>query len=81
MPLARDSNGRLGVRAQGGDGTGVMSIRVEMINNGTPQKVTSTQPNFDARGLVLSVITEDIARNGPATTALATKFSLSQRAY
>lgn len=53
--------GDKGVAASGG----ISDIRVEIVNNGTPQQVDSAAPAFDAQGMIIKVITSDIARDGP----------------
>lgn len=70
MPLSRDSRGRLGVKAEGGGGANLESIRVEIKNEGTAQEVRSVQPRFDAEGLVVGVVLRDLRSNGPIRQAL-----------
>ena len=76
MPLARDSNGRLGVRAQGSDGSsGIESIRVEIVNQGNNKsQVESVQPRFDGKSMVLGIILNDLRDNGQMTQAMARRF-------
>ncbi len=54
-------------------------IKVEMVNQGTPQKVTEVQPRMDVDQLVLRVITRDIDTNGPASQRMAQRFGLSRQ--
>ncbi|AZW31501.1 putative prophage tail length tape measure protein [Bordetella bronchiseptica GA96-01] len=44
--------------------------RVEIVNNGTPQRVVSTTSFFDARGEVISILVDDIKKNGRAARAI-----------
>lgn len=53
--------------------------RIEIINNGTPQKVTGTEQHFDGEGMILRIITTDIARNGPVAQALESNFGMTRR--
>ncbi|RSE88591.1 phage tail tape measure protein [Achromobacter denitrificans] len=45
-------------------------LRVELINKGTPQQVTGASSTFDAKGMVISIVIEDIKRNGPSARAI-----------
>ena len=77
MPLTRTSDGRLGVASTGGaTQPQAMNVRVEMVNQGQPQQVQSVTPKFDAEGLVLKVITADIARNGPVARTMSGTYGL-----
>lgn len=62
----------------GGGGTG--EIRVELINSGTPQKVTGAQPSFDMKGMVLRIFTEDIAQGGRASKQMESTYGLNRAA-
>jgi phage-related minor tail protein len=44
--------------------------RVEIINNGTPQKVTGVQQTTDIRGEVISIVVEDLQKNGRSANAV-----------
>jgi hypothetical protein len=55
------------MRALGGGGG---SVRVEIHNEGTPQQVVSAQPTFDARGVVIGIVTRDLATNGPIAQSM-----------
>lgn len=44
--------------------------RVEIINNGTPQKVTGVQQTMDVRGEVISIVVEDLQKNGRSANAV-----------
>jgi len=79
MPLQRDSRGRLGVSAAGG-GMSLESVRVEIRNEGTPQEVTRAQPRFDAEGMVVEILTRDIANEGPVSKSMQSRFGLSRAA-
>lgn len=74
MPLKRGADGKLGVQASGASSP--MNVRVEMINQGTPQQVQSVTPTFDAEGMILKVITADLSRNGPVARAMTGTYNL-----
>lgn len=61
-------------------GEGVKSVRVEIVNQGQPQEVVSAQPGFDPEGLVIRVVTQDLARNGRIAQGVANTFGLRRRA-
>lgn len=46
------------------------STRVEIINNGTPQQVSSANRSFDAAGEVIRIVVRDIQRNGDTAQAI-----------
>lgn len=46
------------------------SMRVEIINNGTPQQVSSASRSFDAQGEVIRIVVRDIQRNGDTARAI-----------
>lgn len=46
-------------------------VKVELINQGTPQRATSSAARFDGRQLIVQVFTEDLADNGPMSRAIA----------
>lgn len=75
MPLAKDSQGRLGVH---GGGNSIESVRVEIRNEGRPQEVVSASPRFDPEGLVIAVLTRDIGRNGPIAQHMSAAFGLQR---
>jgi len=51
------------------------NIRVELINRGTPQQTRSSDVRFDAKGMVVQVVTEDISRNGPIAQSINNNFA------
>lgn len=51
-------------------GSGGMGVKVELINQGTPQRATGSQARFDGRQMVVQIFTEDIAENGPMSRAI-----------
>lgn len=57
-------------------GNGASGVRVEIVNQGTPQRVVSAEPRFDADGMVLRVLINDLGTNGPGAQALANVFGL-----
>jgi phage-related minor tail protein len=78
MPLQRDSRGRLGVTAAGG--AGPQSIRVSIHNEGKPQEVVSAQPRFDLEGMVIDVVTRDLATEGTIAKGMQARYGLSRAA-
>lgn len=52
------------------------SVRVEVINKGTPQQAQSSDVRFDAKGMVVSIITDDIRRNGPISNTMGQAFGM-----
>jgi hypothetical protein len=52
------------------------SVRVEIVNKGTPQQATSQETRFDPRGMVIQVITEDLRRNGPIASGMSQLYGL-----
>lgn len=54
------------------------SIRVEIVNQGQPQEVASAAPAFDAEGMVLRIVTQDLRRGGPVSQAMGNTFGLSR---
>lgn len=46
------------------------SVTVQMINNGTPQRVVDQRQQFDGRQMVVSVVLEDLNRGGPIAQAM-----------
>lgn len=55
---------------------GPKNVRVELVNHGTPQKVTAAQPSFDPAGLVVRVFLEDLSKNGPMSQTMQTNFGV-----
>ncbi|QRM19561.1 hypothetical protein GBK02_09175 [Dechloromonas sp. TW-R-39-2] len=81
MPLARDSSGRLGVRAQGGQQSanqGIGSIRVVIENNGTEQQIDSANTEFDFEGMVLHVVTSDVTRDGKFAQTMQRQYNINR---
>ncbi|WP_020164719.1 tape measure protein [Methyloversatilis discipulorum] len=52
------------------NGGAAMGVKVELINQGTPQRATGSQARFDGRQMVVQVFTEDMAENGPMSRAI-----------
>lgn len=63
-----------------GKGSSPIPIRIELINNGTPQKVDSAQPSIDVNGMVIRLITSDINSQGPISKTMETRFGLNRAA-
>lgn len=57
---------------------GLTDLRVEIVNHGTPQRVTGASPTFDLKGAVIQIMTEDVDRDGPASRAYASRFGLNR---
>lgn len=55
---------------------GTQSIRVEIVNQGTPQQVQSAQPTFDVEGAVIRIITKDIKNGGPMSQSMQGAYGL-----
>ena len=52
------------------------NIRVEIVNQGTPQEVVSAQPSLDADGMVIRVATRDIRIGGQLSRVLEGTYNL-----
>lgn len=81
MPLARDGQGRLGVRSDGGS----PNINVTVNNSVADQAEVSVQPRMNNGQLEIDVliqraISKDQARNGPITQGFANTFGLARSA-
>lgn len=46
------------------------NARVEIINNGTPQRISGVQRSVDIRGEVISIMVEDMRKNGRSADAV-----------
>jgi TP901 family phage tail tape measure protein/lambda family phage tail tape measure protein len=66
------------MRAMAPAAGGAMNVRVELENHGTPQQASSVEPRFDAEGLVLRVVTRDIARGGPLSRTIQGAYNLKR---
>jgi TP901 family phage tail tape measure protein/lambda family phage tail tape measure protein len=55
------------------------NIRVEMINTGTQQQVTSATPRFDVDGLVIKIITADVRVNGPISQSIENAYGMNRK--
>lgn len=56
------------------------SIRVEIVNNGTPQEIQSVTPSADGGGMVLQLVMRDIANNGQAAQLIQHTYGLNRAA-
>ncbi|SOE48104.1 Phage tail length tape-measure protein 1 [Orrella dioscoreae] len=45
-------------------------LRVEVINNGTPQQVTGAERGFDAKGEIIRIVVSDLKKNGQTAQAV-----------
>lgn len=52
------------------------NVRVEIVNQGTPQEVVSAQPTFDADGMMVRIVMRDMRVNGPIAQSIAGAFGL-----
>ena len=52
------------------------SIDITFENRGTPQREVSREVRLDPRGLIVTVVTEDLDGGGPASQAIARRFGL-----
>lgn len=86
MPLARDGQGRLGVRSQGGSG----GLVVNITNNGAADgyQARATTRENDGQSVieivfekVRGMMVDDARRNGPVTQAFGNTFGLSRQAF
>lgn len=57
-------------------GAGLQNLRVEIVNQGSPQEVVSAQPAFDAEGMIIRVFTRDLRSGGPLSSSMANTFGL-----
>lgn len=60
---------------------GSQPINIEFINNGTPQQTTGSTSRTSPDGLVISIVTDDIARGGPINKSLKQAFGLRQGGF
>lgn len=54
----------------GGGGAQAPSVVIQMVNNGTPQRVVDQRQQFDGKQTVVNILLDDIARGGPVSRAL-----------
>ena len=52
------------------------SVDITFENRGTPQREVSREVRLDPRGLIVTVVTEDLDGGGPASQAIARRFGL-----
>ena len=52
------------------------AVHINFENRGTPQREVSREVRLDPRGLVVTVVTEDLDAGGPASQAIARRFGL-----
>ncbi len=52
------------------------AIDITFENRGTPQREVSREVRLDPRGLIVTVVTEDLDGGGPASQAIARRFGL-----
>ena len=52
------------------------SIEINFENRGTPQREVGREVRLDPRGMIVTVVTEDLDSGGPASQAIARRFGL-----
>lgn len=52
------------------------NVKIEVVNQGTPQRVVSSQASFDAQGAVVRLFLADLRDNGPMRQAMVGSFGL-----
>jgi hypothetical protein len=62
---------------RGGRGAG--DIKVSLENRGTPQQAVDTQVRFDAEGMVIKVLLDDLNKGGRISSGLGRTFNLRRR--
>ena len=82
MPLARDSQGRLGVRSQG---SGMEGISIVVNNTVSDQAQATVQPRMnngklELEVLIQQVLAKDMQQNGRITQGMANTFGLARAA-
>ena len=55
---------------------GAPSIKINFENRGTPQREVGREVRLDPRGMIVTVVTEDLDSGGPASQAIARRFGL-----
>jgi len=55
------------------------SVKVEVVNRGTPQKAVNSDVRFDPKGMVVQVILEDIQKNGPIASGLTGAYGMRRK--
>ena len=55
---------------------GAPSIEINFENRGTPQREVGREVRLDPRGMIVTVVTEDLDSGGPASQAIARRFGL-----
>ena len=55
---------------------GTPSIEINFENRGTPQREVGREVRLDPRGMIVTVVTEDLDSGGPASQAIARRFGL-----
>lgn len=61
----------------GGGGRG--NVKIEVENRGTPQQAVDTDVKFDAEGMVVKVLLDDLHKGGRISGGLASTFNLRRR--
>ena len=59
-----------------GTALGTPSIEINFENRGTPQREVGREVRLDPRGMIVTVVTEDLDSGGPASQAIARRFGL-----
>ncbi|MBI3771471.1 MAG: hypothetical protein HY272_02010 [Gammaproteobacteria bacterium] len=66
------------MRALGNSSPG--ELRVILENRGAPKEAQQAQVNFDAKGMVVTIMIDDIQRGGPVSGAMSRTFGLQRGA-
>jgi len=53
---------------------GSQNVKVELINKGSPSEATQANSRFDGKDIVVSIILDDLDRNGQISNAMNNKF-------
>jgi len=82
LPLRRGSDGRLGVRTQGG-GDGDVNVQVNVTNNGQPVQAQQTGARRDGDTVIIDVVLDavasDINKGGRTAQAMQQRFGVQRR--
>lgn len=71
--LTRDDPRHILNQGQGGGGG---SVKVELVNKGSPSEATQANTRFDGNDFVVSIVLDDLDRNGKISGALDNKFGV-----
>ena len=69
---------RTSTQQSGAANPAAMNVKVELQNNGTPQQATVASQRFDGKDLVVTVLLDDIRKNGQIAQGLQGVFGLNR---